>query len=522
MTRNKTFWLLFFATFLLAWALRLPHLSQRPMHTDEAIHALKCGELLEKGTYRYDPHEYHGPTLNYFSLIPIWLFHIHNQIDLTETILRWVPVFFGAMTVLLLLLFVKNAGWPVVILSGLFTAVAPSLVFYSRYYIQESLLVFFTLGALASLFSYWRSPRIGWALLFGLFSGFMHATKETCIIAWIAMLGSLILVALLHKSIAPDVAKMRFVHVIVALVSGIMVSITFFSSFFTHPAGIFDSFTSYITYAGRAAQNQFHIHPWYYYLQLLTFINSNHGPIWSNWIVILLAFICIVLTIFNKDKKCVDAALVRYLLYYTLIMVFIYSAIPYKTPWSMLSFFHGLIMLSAIGAMMLKDMLRNTWLKASGMVLMAIGICHLLWQTILANGPFDADPRNPYVYGHTSRDIFTIVDTIHKAVLASSDGSQLYIEVICPGDDYWPLPWYLRSCTRVGWWNRVDDQVPAAPLIICAPAVESDLAHKLYDLPPPGEKNLYMPLFEKYVELRPGVEIRGYVVKDLWDRLPGL
>jgi predicted membrane-bound mannosyltransferase len=39
----------------------------RPMHTDEAVDAIKFGALLEKGSYIYDPAEYHGPTLNYFT-----------------------------------------------------------------------------------------------------------------------------------------------------------------------------------------------------------------------------------------------------------------------------------------------------------------------------------------------------------------------------------------------------------------------------------------------------------------------
>ena len=43
-------------------------LAQRPLHNDEAINAFKLQQLWRHGTYRYDPHEYHGPTLYYFSL----------------------------------------------------------------------------------------------------------------------------------------------------------------------------------------------------------------------------------------------------------------------------------------------------------------------------------------------------------------------------------------------------------------------------------------------------------------------
>jgi predicted membrane-bound mannosyltransferase len=63
-------YLLFAIAVLAGVLLRLPWLDLRPLHVDEAVHAVKFGELLERHTYRYDPVEYHGPTLNYFTLIP--------------------------------------------------------------------------------------------------------------------------------------------------------------------------------------------------------------------------------------------------------------------------------------------------------------------------------------------------------------------------------------------------------------------------------------------------------------------
>jgi len=58
---------------------------------------------------------------------------------------------------------------------------------------------------------------------------------------------------------------------------------------------------------------------------------------------------------------------------------------------------------------------------------------------------------------------------------------------------------------------------PAAQVIIASPGVESELLKKLYEWPPPGEKNLYVPLFRSHKELRPAVEIRGYITKELMD-----
>ena len=65
--------LLILTAIIAALALRLPQLQQRPMHTDEAVHAIKFGSLLEDGYYRYDSFEFHGPTLNYLTLVPAWL-----------------------------------------------------------------------------------------------------------------------------------------------------------------------------------------------------------------------------------------------------------------------------------------------------------------------------------------------------------------------------------------------------------------------------------------------------------------
>src|SRR6266852_1296578 len=48
-----------------ALVLRCPRLDERPMHNDEAVNAIKFGQLWEHDAYKYDPNEHHGPTLYY-------------------------------------------------------------------------------------------------------------------------------------------------------------------------------------------------------------------------------------------------------------------------------------------------------------------------------------------------------------------------------------------------------------------------------------------------------------------------
>ena len=58
---------------IIALILRLPLLSERPMHGDEAVNAIKYSQLLETGVFEYDPTEYHGPTLYYLTLPASWI-----------------------------------------------------------------------------------------------------------------------------------------------------------------------------------------------------------------------------------------------------------------------------------------------------------------------------------------------------------------------------------------------------------------------------------------------------------------
>ena len=174
-----------------AGALRLPVLDRRPMHPDEANQAWKAGLLWQTGLYRYDPAEHHGPTLYYLTLPVLWLAGPADFAQTTETHYRLVPALAGLAGLAALLLLRKALGdGPVLCAAGL-TALSPVMAFYSRYYIQETLLVLFTLAVLGCV-ARWRqaSSLTGaafWAALCGGMVGLMAATKETWILALAAM-----------------------------------------------------------------------------------------------------------------------------------------------------------------------------------------------------------------------------------------------------------------------------------------------------------------------------------------------
>ncbi len=514
--QQKSF--IFIFILFIALAYRLPGLSLRPMHTDEAVHAVKFGALLEKNQYRYNPVEYHGPTLNYFTLIPARIAGVKSLARLNESILRIVPVFFGILLILLLYFLTPELGWRGVLWAALFTSLSPALIFYSRYYIQEILLLCFTFAVLVFGFRYLQNKKLIWAALTGISLGLMHATKETAIIAIASMAAAGVATYFLHSTFRQDVKTIRPGHILVAVFTALSVSFLFYSSFFSHPGGFVDSLLTYKNYLNRAGANPFHIHPWHYYFRLLLFFKNGPGPVWSEGFIVLFGILGAIFAFWPKKQGVKTPAFPKFIAFYTIFMTVIYCLIPYKTPWSMLGFLHGFILLAGFAVAELMRTLQTRFGKALLMTILLAGFLHLGWESRQLNFKWYDDPRNPYVYSHPRRDILDIPAALEKIAGNAPQGHDLYIQVICPNDDYWPLPWYLRKFRKVGWWNHVDMQEPSAPVILSSPQFEDDLLHKFYEIPTPGQRTLYVPLFDSRKELRPGIEIRGYVTNEIMTR----
>jgi uncharacterized protein (TIGR03663 family) len=524
MTRANCCVLILIAT-VAAGAFRLPHLALRPMHCDEAVQAYKFGELLDQHRYEYDRREYHGPTLEYLTLVPAWLNRVRAFPELNEVDLRIVPVILGILLLLGLLLLADGLGWGPAVFAAFLTAVSPAMVFYSRYYIHEMLLVCFTFGLLVCGYRYLQSRKRTWAVAAGVCAGLMHATKETCIIAFASMAVAGAVLFLLRKkaghSLSRDLQGIRIRPLALAAAVAMIVSILFFSSFFNHPQGILDSIRTYQNYLNRAGHNPVHTHPWYFYLGLLSFYQYADGPIYSEALILVLALVGLGVAVTGKGVADTNRGLLRFLGVYTLVMTAVYSLIPYKTPWCLLGFLQAMILLAGVGASFLLQ-LRPRFLGLGLGGLLALGGAHLAAQSYSGNFKYYADSRNPYVYAHTSTDIFRIVDRVKEMAAVHEDGIRMRVQVICPNADYWPLPWYLRGY-RVEYSSDVPEQRPPAPVILAQPAVEPALMRFLYELPPPGKRELYMHLFHQdgrllFLQLRPTVEIRGFVAKSLWDR----
>lgn len=506
--RKYAFVVIFIALVALGAAFRLPALGLRPFHGDEANQAVKAAHLYEGKGYAYDPHEHHGPTLYYFALPALWLSGATGLADSTEPMYRIVAVLFGMASLLLLWPLAGGLGRGAALWAAAFGAVSHGLVYYDRYFIQEALLVFFSFAAIACAWAYLQRP--GWwpALLLGLCLGLMHATKETCVVVFAAMAGAFAL-AWLGGRARGEVFGLRVApkHGLAALAVAAVVSVTFFSSFFTHARGPLDSILTYFTYSGRAegaGSVALHEQPWYYYLQTLLYTYREAGPRWSEAPVVLLALLGSVVAYFGNPPG--DRRLWRFLAAYTLLLTLAFSLVPYKTPWNLLIFLHGMTVLAGLGACWLVTLWRAPWLRGLVVLVLLAAVAFGARQSYQGNYRYPADARNPYVYAHTSTALLRLVKRVDELATVHPAGHAMQINVLKPDGDYWPLPWYLRQYDHVGYWVTPPAQ-PDAPVLIAGQEVAGYLEEHLHD-----------PYQIEFHGLRPGKLLQLYIEQGLWKR----
>lgn len=503
---KKYGYILLISIVALAIWLRSYELTDRPLHTDEAVGAVKFGQLLDHGDYQYDPFEYHGPTLNYLTLIPAWIAGEDTFKDLNIGTIRSLMVFFGVLLVLLPVVMLFRFDLRFALLVSFLVTISPAMVFYSRYYIHEFILVFFTFLGIHAYFQWEAHRKWTWSALLGLSVGMMIATKET----WIISVAGFFVAVMVAGNRQAFYQFLLSKNLLIAFGLLLVVVVTFFSSFFTHFEGLNDMLATFTTYFDRAGTNGLHRHPWYYYLELLSFNKGKY--FWTEIYIILLAAIGSLFLYLETEETALVRNL-RMIEVFSVFLLIVYSIIPYKTPWNLLSFYMGLFFLAGYGLINLIWMMGSKWAKVAIAVVFGLISIHLLGQTF--NEYRDpADPSNPWVYGHTDGNFHQVIQTIDSVAVDEST----YIEVVFPGHDYWPFPWYLKKYSHVAYRDRVDFSSPGGEIILIAPSQEGELVEKLYEKPPPGERFLYLNLFDSTQALRPNVYFNGYLRQDLWEK----
>ncbi len=517
---SAVFWSVFGAALALALAFRLADPAVRPMHHDEANQAVRFGVLLETGEYRYDRHDHHGPTLYYLTLPFAWVRGQRTLAALDERTLRLVPAVFGAALLLLFLPLAGHEGPPgrsgigrtAVASAAALAAISPVLTYYSRFYIQESIFVFFALAFLLALGRYGLRPRLRTAAWAGVFAGLAYATKETSLVVLpVAMAACAVAVVVArdredaHGLDLPRAGPRALVgHAFAAIVAALVPSLLLYSAFFSHPSGLLDSFSAFSIYLWRGLEPERHAHPWFFYLQTLAWTSSG-GLVWTEALVLVLALVGMVHAVAARRT----AFWPLYILTYAIATAVIFSAIRYKTPWNLMPFYVGFVLLAGVGVAVLLARARHRVARAAVLVLLVAAGWQLAVQSVRGSFRYGADPRNPYVYAHTTTDFLRLSARVHDVAAVHPEGRDMLVKVVAGPYEQWPFPWYARDLPHVGYWT----QASAAGALDDAAVIVASQEH--VDAVDAALGDRYVA---EFYGLRPGVLLALYVEGGLWER----
>ena len=460
----KIRWASFAVIALLALAVRLPQLGDRPMHTDEAINAWLIGQSLAGEKFHYDPEDRHGPALAEIALPIIRLQGADHFSNLTETQLRLVPVIVGSATVLMFGAAVELFGFLPSLVAALLFAFAPLPVYYSRYFIHETLFVAATLGLILSGGRMLKTNAVLPATLAGFCAALMFACKETAGLHFFPLAVALLVGWLVNrrKVGTPGFGVSSLKNILTAFTVFIVAAVLLFTWLGQNPSALADLFRAVPHLTARAG-GQGHEKPCWYYGALLA-----NG--WSGIALLTLASIGIFRSVRNPSSN----ALILLVIYAFGIFA-IYSAIPYKTPWLALNLWLPLVLLAGIAS----EWIWSASPKFSGRgAVLILGMCLMVLiahdtRQLVFQHP--AGEKNPYAYAHTTEDVLDLPGRI-EAVARQRHLAQPRIAVVAA--DAWPLPWYLRKFSNVGYWQP-GQEIGDASFFVTTTEVPDALARRL-------------------------------------------
>lgn len=411
------------------------------MHTDEAINGYITGELLAGEKYHYDPQDRHGPVLYLLAKPIAQLCGAKDFAGLSESELRLTPVIIGSAMILLFGAAVEMFGFITCLVAALLFAFAPLPVYYSRYFIHETLFVAATFGLILAGWRALKTNSSWFAVLTGLCAALMLANKETAVIHFFALAGAAIagwLAGSRKYFPAPKIVWLSFSTFVVA-------TILLFTWGGQNWAALGDLVHAVSRFTARAG-GEGHEKSFGYYFEVL-------DPLFIFMLVAAAGgFTAICDAVGGTRKSSLP------LVIYGLLTFLIYSAIPYKTPWLALNLWLPLALLCGLGVEAL-------WLqfnKDAGRWIIGVGFAALLLSTGQQTKTFvfdkPVDEKNPYAYAHTTEDILRLAPRLEE-LAQINHLAQPRIAVVAA--DVWPLPWYLRKFPNVGFWQPGQETGPA-------------------------------------------------------------
>lgn len=450
---NKLFLRAYLPIIIIAVLLRLLFITNRPPHHDEGVNGWWVIQMWQTGFFRYTPNNYHGPI--YFYLLQL------SELIFGKGVfsLRFITALISIANVILVLKHYKFFG-RIAIWAGFLMAISPAMVFYGKYAIHESLLIFFIIlfnyGFFLNHFRF--NEKLGIILMVaGLFGAFL--TKETFFIyygCWFISISAAFVLSkifptktlLTESQISGDGKKEKYLlFTLISIIIGFAVTVCFYTGFFMNLQGFKDMFSSYLAWfdTGVKSGGSGHEKPFDYWFDLI---------LRYEWPV-LLSMAAAIPLFFIKSKYC------RFWILYGIGLLIGFSIIPYKTPWIIMGVIWPLYFVFGYAVeFAVKSISRKNNSASAGFLKLLSGatitcalilICHNLYKTIDLNFYKYADIyKQPYLYTHTDISINHFMENIFKLqkIKPEAKNIQIYVHI----RETWPLPWLLGDWPNTSYY----------------------------------------------------------------------
>lgn len=429
-----------FSILALAGLFLFSALALKPPHFDEGINGFFVNQVWTKGYYTYDPNNYHGPLLFY-------LFQIAEKIfGFGVGSFRFVTTLFSFFTIWFVLRSRSALGRYGGYAAALAMALSPAVIFFGRSAIHEAPFVFFQILWMVGFVKLRERVDKQAVIMFlaGLVGCFL--LKETFVILGVAFLAAWAWVevspGIMKKTAAAGEIERPPSQKEVALPKGFLIAagtsafliwLVLYTGFFHNWKGASDFFVAFMPWLKTGVGASGHDKPFSYWMGLL---------FRYEWPA-LAGFAGAFTGVFHRSWK------MRFFSVLALTDFLVYSLIPYKTPWCVISilwpffFVLGLWVESLPGAF---------WRRRDAFIRVVVAVVAvILLRSALVSYSLNfiryTDPAEPYVYVQTKNDIKVVEDIIRRKIRISPEFHNM--KILIKLKDSWPLPWVFSRFPNV-------------------------------------------------------------------------
>ncbi|WP_413288368.1 flippase activity-associated protein Agl23 [Bdellovibrio sp. HCB337] len=444
--------------FLLVAALtRFLYLDNKPIHFDESINMWFVQRIWEDGFFKYDPTNYHGPLLFYL----IQFVQLFTGFDYLST--RWVATIFSFLSLVVLWYGPKEhrtaLRW-----AAVFLLFSPGMGFYGRSGIHESAFVFFQiLGFMSFHYLVARDFKKFWWTFIGSLLGMM-ALKETFVVLILAFIPAALVVFMSErKKIAWSkwtkdlVASFKTTEVSLPLLGMFLLFLGVYAGFGAHPKGLLDFFVALMPWLKTGVHGSGHEKEFLYWGKLIA----------TNEFAILVGFL--IGFLFALKNKWI-----RFYLVFTVFLWAIYSAIPYKTPWCLISILWPFAVVAGFAIQDLKGKLPKAGqFGLYAVLILLFGFESHRMYTVMYKNPIDM--QHPYVYVNSS---YQMKEFVAKTQQVLRENPLLREQTLQIGtEESWPVPVVLHKFYNISYF-RTDAKIEDNALIYMVDMKDKDVIEK--------------------------------------------